>query len=258
MNFLCVKDYNYPNKKYSIYSKLSSLMWCLKDRSQYYAFQNHSGDITRSIDACVNDSNEHLFTDIFVVYVFMQANNMKDIYNKEDMVWPKIVTILNSFATKDINRFIYYYSSLIFYYRNMNYSYLCPNDDYYYCEWDFNYEKMFKELLKDDPHTRVLLRKYSEAVDKIRELPKEVFSSVATALAIACSYCMITKNYKGYDDTVTNILANSETIHAKFEVNGIKEVINTKRYEGDHTGVESYVQYVLDLAKDNESGKTIK
>jgi len=72
------------------------------------------------------------------------------------------------------------------------------------------------------------------------------------------SYCILTKDYNSYDLMFNKLIEDHEQIHAKLELNNIKEVVNTNRFEGKHPNIGSYIKLILDLVKPNVKQKVIR
>jgi len=260
MRLLYFSVFSYRNTPLNVYEKLRTLVRCIKDEKQLEEFDKHDHEIMSELNNIINDNNKHLFNDFLIMCIFVEGSN--DIYSNQNPVWPTLLKVIKSICSDDLYENIYYFSALLIFYNNFNVSYFLPNDTYLYMERDENWEYIFNELLKDNPVLRKILKKFSNDLDAMNDTyckdNKPMFKSLSTVLCMITSYCILTKDYNSYDLMFNKLIEDHEQIHAKLELNNIKEVVNTNRFEGKHPNIGSYIKLILDLVKPNVKQKVIR
>ena len=260
MGFLCVKEYDYPNPSYNVYSKLRALFYTIKNESQIREFERNSSIIIRRLDNLINSNNKYLFTDFYIVFAFFIGCD--SIYTDDIPVWPVILRILEKTCNDDIYETIFYYSSAIIFYANHNYSYVLPNDDYFRVPYEDNWQHMFEVLLRDDPRNRNLLNKFYKDLELLSKQyykeNKALFTSLSSVLCMITTYCIVKRDYRAYDPMFNKLIEDKNNISLKLELNNINTVVNTNRHSGEHPDIGKYIEVMLNLVKPHNKQKIIK
>ena len=259
MGLLCIKNYRFDDTTFNVFCKLRDLITCIKDRKHLEEYDNNEEIISRFLHQIINDNNKHLFSDLYIMYIFFESVDFH-LENKKT-IWEKAQKIIEKGCSNDVYEAVYYYSAMIIFYSNHNVSWLSPNDSFFKTSHEENWEYILKELLRDDFNNRFLLNKFNSYCEKIEydicKGDKQKFESLSTVLCIITAYCIVINDYNLFDSMADKLLEDSEIIHAKCELNNIKEVVNTNRFEGEHPNIGQYIEFILNMVKPNSLQKRI-